>query len=413
VDAQQQDTGRPVSARSALPRTYLVWLVGTGASVVGDAALYFALGWAASANGGRTAAAVLTAITLPRTVLLLLGGAVGDRFGARRVMLIGDAVMLAATLALATGGQHLGTVPWVLILIGVVIGTVDAFYLPATGSMPRRLVSVEQLPRALAMRQVGSQVASLLGAPLGGVLVAAGGLTGAALADAGTFTVVLVVLVCMRPKLDVGGSTRQESLLQGALDGVRAAVGDPVLRPALLLTATAAGFLLPVVSLLNPLLARQHGWGAGAAGLVAGAQGVGIVAVALVVTRRGTVRRIGVGAATGLCAAALGVAAIAIAPVAAVAVAGGVIMGVGSGIFACHVGSLVLTSTPQTHLSRTQALLTLVQSLALVVANNALGGLADTAGARIATAVCAVAVCAAGTVGLASKPLRHLRHGVT
>lgn len=405
------DADRPVSVRSALPRAYLVWLVGTRASLLGDAVLYFALGWAASAHGGGVGALVLTAITLPRTVLLLLGGAVGDRFGARRVMIIGDSVMLMAAFLLAIVGIHVGTPLWLLTVVAAVIGTVDAFYLPATGSMPRRLVRKEQLPRALAMRQAGGQIASLLGAPLGGVLVAAAGLAGAAVVDAGTFAVVLVVLVRVRPAFDVERSSREESLLAEAADGVRLAAKDPVLRPALLLTAAAAGFLLPVVSLLNPLLAREHGWGAGAAGLVAGGQSLGMVAVALVVTRRGAMSRIGAGAALGLCAAALGIAALAMAPAVGVAATGGMVVGTGSGMFACHIGPLVLTSVPETHLSRMQALLTLVQSMALLLANNALGVLADAEGARIAAAVCAVAVCGAGIVGLASKPLRRLYRG--
>jgi MFS family permease len=350
-------------------------------------------------------ALVLTAITLPRTVLLLLGGAVGDRFGARRVMIIGDSVMLMAAFLLAVVGIHVGTSLWLLIVVAAVIGTVDAFYLPATGSMPRRLVGKEQLPRALALRQAGGQIASLLGAPLGGVLVAAAGLAGAAVVDAGTFAVVLVVLVRVRPAFDVERSSREESLLAEAADGVRLAAKDPVLRPALLLTAAAAGFLLPVVTLLNPLLAREHGWGAGAAGLVAGGQSLGMVAVALVITRRGAMSRTGTGAALGLCAAASGTAVLAMAPAVGVAVAGGIVVG------ACHIGPLVLTSVPQTHLSRMQALLTLVQSTALLVANNALGALADAEGARIAAAVCAVAVCGAGIVGLASKSLRHLHRG--
>ncbi|MEE1783166.1 hypothetical protein PUR71_09590 [Streptomyces sp. SP17BM10] len=88
----------PPGRRPALPRPYLLWLAGTRASLAGDAAPTFALGWAASAHGGRTAALVLTAVTVPRTVLLLLGGAVGDRVGARRMMIAGDAVMLAAAL---------------------------------------------------------------------------------------------------------------------------------------------------------------------------------------------------------------------------------------------------------------------------------------------------------------------------
>ncbi|MEJ8643759.1 hypothetical protein WKI68_25080 [Streptomyces sp. MS1.HAVA.3] len=106
------DTARPLSARpAALPRPYLVWLVGTRASLLGDAVLYFALGWAASAHGGATGALVLTAITLPRTLLLLLGGAVADRFGARRLTIVGDAVMLTATLVLALASLRLGASP--------------------------------------------------------------------------------------------------------------------------------------------------------------------------------------------------------------------------------------------------------------------------------------------------------------
>ncbi|MFD6969919.1 MFS transporter [Streptomyces sp. NPDC059979] len=406
------DTSRPLPARrpAALPRPYLVWLVGTRASLLGDAVLYFALGWAASAHGGATGALVLTAITLPRTVLLLLGGAVADRFGARRITIVGDAVMLTATLVLALASLRFGASPWLLVVVAVVIGTVDAFYLPATGSMPRRLVGKEHLPRALAVQQAGGQIASLLGAPLGAVLVAAAGLTGAAFADAATFAIVLVVLVCVRPAHAAERSPRTEGLLSGAADGVRIAVADPVLRPALLLTAAAACFLLPVVSLLNPLVAREHGWSAGVAGLVAGGQSLGVIAVALVVARRGSLRRIGVGAASGLCGAALGIAAVAMAGTPAVAVAGGVVAGAGSGMFACHIGPLVLTRTPGTHLARLQALLVLVQSLALVVGNNALGALADAQGATTAAAVCATGACTAGLTALTLKPLRNLRH---
>ncbi|MEW2488150.1 MFS transporter [Streptomyces sp. NPDC048411] len=396
-------------SRSALPRSYLFWLAGTRASLVGDAALYFALGWAASAHGGQMAALVLTAITLPRTVLLLLGGAVGDRFGARRVMVTGDVAMLAAVLALAVAARTWGTPPWMLLGFAAVVGTVDAFYLPATGSMPRRLVSTEQLPRAMALRQAGGQVASLFGAPLGAVLVAMAGLSGTALVDAGTFAAVLAVMVWVRPTAEAERSPRAESLLAGIVGGVKLAATDPVLRPALLLTAAAAAGLLPAVALLSPLLARSNGWGPGSAGLVAAGQGVGILLAALLAARLGPMRRIGMGTSLGLALAAVGLAGLAMAPAPAAAIAAAVVVGAGSGMFACHMGPLVLAGAPDTHVSRVQSLLTLVQSLALVVANNVLGWLANAAGARSAIVLCAVLGCVAGVTGLASTSLRGLR----
>ncbi|MGV9266485.1 MFS transporter [Kitasatospora sp. NPDC003701] len=405
------------AAPAALPGPYLFWLAGTQAGLLGDAALHLALGWAAAAHGGGAAGLVLTAITLPRTALVLLGGAVADRFGARRVMLAGDAVMLAVTLALAAVSGGRGTPLWLLLSAAAVIGTVDAFYLPASGSMPRRLVGPGQLPRALALRQAGGQVAALLGAPLGGVLVAVGGLPGVALADAASFGVLLLVLLRVRvaePEgLQPAGSGEAErgparpGLLREAAAGVRLALRDPLLRAALLLTGVAAGALLPVVSLLAPLLARAHGWGAWSAGLLAGGQGAGVLAVAGLVSWRGALRRAGVGAAAGLCAASAGIAVLAWAADPVTATAGGVLAGAGSGLFACHLGPLVLGGAPATHLSRIQAVLTLVQSAALVLSTGLLGLLADAAGARWPTSLCALVTGAAGLAAWASTVLRR------
>ncbi|MFF2141181.1 MFS transporter [Kitasatospora sp. NPDC058190] len=395
------------TARAPLPGPYLLWLAGAQAGLLGDAALYFALGWAASAHGGGAAGLVLTAITVPRTVLVLLGGAVADRFGARRVMLAGDAVMLVATAALAVAVGGRGTPLWLLVAAAGVIGTVDAFYLPASGSMPRRLVPVDGLPRALALRQAGGQSAALLGAPLGGLLVAVGGFAGAAVADAVSFGVVLLVLLRVRPREDAAGPAAPSGLLREAASGVRLALRDPLLRAALLLTGAAAGGLLPVVSLLGPLLARAHGWTSGTAGLVAGGQAAGVLAVASLVAWRGALPRAGVGAAAGLCTASVGIALLALSPVPAVAVAGSAVTGVGSGLFACHLGPLVLGGAPASHLSRVQALLTLVQSVALVLANGLLGLLADRGGAAPAMLVCAVASGAAGLVALVTRTFRR------
>jgi MFS family permease len=118
-------------------------------------------------------------------------------------------------------------------------------------------------------------------------------------------------------------------------------------------------------------------------------------------------RRIGVGACLGLGLSALGIAALAAAPAPAWAVVAAVAVGAGSGMFACHLGPLFLAGAPDTHLSRIQSLLTLVQSAALVAANNVLGWLASAADAKSAIALCVVVGCAAGVAGLATPSLRQ------
>ncbi|MGC0333718.1 MFS family permease [Streptomyces sp. SAI-170] len=397
-------TGRRDRATSPLPRAYYLWLSGALASILGDAVLYFALGWAAATHGGAVAGLVLTAINLPRVLLLIVGGTVGDRFGARRVMIAGDAVMLAGTIVLAAVSHRTGPAVWLLVATGVLVGVKDAFYLPASGSMPLRLVGKEPLPRALAMRQGGAQLVTFVAGPLGGALVAAGGLTGTALLNAATFAVILVVLIAVRPVFDIPPAQSSGSFLRDALDGVGTGMKDPVLRAALLVTGGVAGFLLPVIPLLLPLLARQEHWSAGWTGVIFGAQSLGLLGVTLVVMVRGALGRPGLAAGVGVLVAAAGLGLLALAPGAAVPAA--LLVGLGSGLFASHIGPLVLMSAPHSHLARMQALLTLVQSVALLAMNNVLGNLSRLTGPGTAILACGAAIALTGLAALASRPLR-------
>jgi hypothetical protein len=59
-------------------------------------------------------------------------------------------------------------------------------------------------------------------------------------------------------------------MLRESADGIRVAVRTPGLAALLLLVAGAAGFVIPVTSLLVPLITRQHHWSAATAGLIVG-----------------------------------------------------------------------------------------------------------------------------------------------
>ena len=395
-----------------LPSAYIWWLSGALVSQVGDAALYFALGWAASATGGVSAGLVLSAVTLPRTVLLMLGGVVGDRFGARRVMIIGDAVMLVIAVALGVIASRWGTPLLLLVMTGLIIGVVDAFYLPSSGSMPRRLVDDEQLARALALKQSGSQLVSMIGGPVGGAVVAFAGFAAAMWADAATFAVVLLVLIAIRPRFTPPQHAHPDSVLRAAIDGVRVTARTPGLGPALLLVAGAAGFLVPSASLLIPLLAREERWTAATAGVLIGAQGAGTIIATLLIARRGADRRPGVAAAAGLIAAAGGQLVIATAGAPAPAFVAVLLVGLGTGVFVANLSPVVLGAAPASHLARVQALNVLVQSTAVLVSLNLLGAVAHAASASTALLSCSGALAACGAGALFAPTLRRLTRPV-
>lgn len=396
-----------------LPRSYLMWLTGFTVSRFGDAVLTFALGWAASGLGGTTAAMVLTASALPRVLLLVVGGAVADRIGARRVLIAGEAVLLALTAALAVALSRFGTPAWLLVASSLALGAVAAFCLPASGSQPRRLVPDDQLSRALALRQGLAQVVQLTAAPLGGLLVGAVGLPAIAWGDVLALGIGFCVLVAVR---DMVGSTAaavpdspRRSRMSDVLDGVRVVARTPALRVALLLTGAAAALMLPVPALVIPLLGREQGWGPGATGVIAGSVGAGVVCASFVIARRAgrPSRAGGVGstrAASGLVLSGAGATVLGVGPLLVdaragivLAVCGGLAFGCGNGAVVARLAPLVLGSAPRTHLARVQAVVGLVQLVPVMAANVVLGAVAQLSSPTWALSLTAsaLAACAA------------------
>jgi MFS transporter len=374
-------------------RSYYGWLAGSTLSAFGDSALFFALGWAATGIAPHVAGLVLTAFSLPRAVLLLLGGVLGDRWGPRRMLLVCSAVVGTCCFALAAVASNATAA--LLLVTAAVVGTVDAFALPAAGALPRLFVTEEELPRAMALRTSVTQIVTLGAGPVSGVIVAFIGLVGALVVDGVTFAVQFLVLLAIRPPYDVSPQSAPKSVLREAGDGIRVAWRDPVLRSVLLVVALVAAFVLPVRSLCVPLLARANSWSASETGLVVGVGVAGGLIVTLLVARFGTFARPGLAGGLGCLLAAAGIAGLGAAASVPVAVGVTLIQGVGVGIFTSHIAPVFVRSTPRSHLTRLQSLLSLAQTIPLLGSTNLLAAL-DIRGALVlsagATAVAGIAL---------------------
>ncbi|MEV6287707.1 MFS transporter [Kribbella sp. NPDC051770] len=377
-----------------IPVRYWIWLLGAAVSLLGDITMTFAIGWSASHYGGQIAGLVLLLAAAPRAALLLIGGAIGDRFGAPRVLLVSCTAMFVLTAVLVPVTIAIDEPVWLLLGTALLVGVIDAFFLPSSRSMPRLLVPAAQIPRAMASFQVTGMVFAVIGAAVGGALVAWAGLTAAAGFDALTFAVMIVVLIVMGkaiappPKMTTG-------MFRSIAEGLKVALGRPLTRTLLVTMTLAAGLLMPMDALLLPLLARDHGWDAGRASLLIAVRSLGVGLIALRILMRGAFQRPGLVAAVGLLLASIGFLGLAFLDPLPLTMAAAIISGLGVGTFTGHLLPLLMNSVEKEYQSRLQSVVVLCQSLALVIMNPLLGFFTDLDGIGITGVLLGISVLTA------------------
>lgn len=388
---------------------FTAWLGVSTVSTLCDGVLYFAVAWSASGLGGQTAGLVLTLAMLPRTMLLLVGGAMGDRWGLRKTVLTCDLVMLAALAAFLVVQQW--GIPLVLELgfVALVMGSTSAFRIPAANAFPKLFVTDQTVPRAMSLTSTVTQMARMVGPPLGGVAVVLLGMVGVAGGAMLGFAIVLVVLLIVRPSRRQPPTSGENSTFRLIASGVRAAHGVRETIPLLLAVALVAGSVLPLLSLVIPLLARERAWNAGVAGLLEAAWIAGSLAVSLIVAKKG-VRPKPVGPlAVGPILVAAGVTIIAVSTAVVPAAAGAIAMGIGTATFTSHAFPLYLLQTPDGMLARFQALLGIAQAAPILIMNNVLGTVVASVGTLWAMLMVATLSLLAAVTLVTSRSIRNAR----
>ncbi len=244
-------------------RLVQAWSVVSGVSLAGDAAWFVAFAWtAATIADPATAGLMLGAGTIPRAVTALYGGALADRYDARRVVVLANAgriaVLVAGTAFATVGGIG---VP-LLLTVAITFGVLDAIHNPAAMTLPRTLVRVDDLPAAAGLMQVAGRLARFGGAPLGGVLVAVGGLRLVMVVDAVTFAVVAAFVgLALKPRypraLSSTGSVRQDLVAAAAY-----LKETPYVRALVVSLSGLNLFVGPALAVGVTLHVHRSGWGA-------------------------------------------------------------------------------------------------------------------------------------------------------
>ncbi|HTA10597.1 MAG TPA: MFS transporter, partial [Streptosporangiaceae bacterium] len=203
---------------------------------------------------------------------LLAGGMLADRHD-RRTLLMAvrlPQAVLAALLMVNSLLEHPALWPLYVITFG--IGLMSGLSSPASTAATPALVGEDRMPAAAALNATASQLGSLGGPAIAGLLIAGPGLASCYAIDAVCFAVFGLAMIGLRPMPPTIKSQRPG--LKSLAEGFRYVRHNRVVASMLLVDTNAMLFGMP--SALFPAMASTHFHGGSATfGLLVAAPGLG------------------------------------------------------------------------------------------------------------------------------------------
>jgi len=174
---------------SDLPRDFRRLWISQSISQIGDGMMLLALPWLTYdlTRSGEATAIVTGARLLPYPVLALVSGVIADRFDRRQVLLATDVARAAVTgvigAAILVGRLQL----WLLVVAALTVGLFSSVFDASYNAATPALVGPDRLNEANGRLESTSAVATIVGPPLAGLLLAAIGAGAVFFLDAASF----------------------------------------------------------------------------------------------------------------------------------------------------------------------------------------------------------------------------------
>ncbi len=277
-------------------RPYFLYWVGFMISAIGSQMQLWAIYWHLRTLSDQPLiiSGIGLARFLPVIILSLFAGVVADHFNRRRLAIITQTVLIFIALALGIMTQLQKTNLATIYILVIIQSIAVSFDLPARQSLIPSLVPRDALPSAYSMNSISSNVGSILGPAICGLVIAYLGLKWAYWINAFSYLAVIFALFAMGPIQSQVVKTRMklDQTLLDIREGIRFIRNSPIILSSMLMDFVASFF--SSANTLLPFIARDvlkvgaigYGW-------LSAAQSIGTVSVAVIVSQKNNLRRQG------------------------------------------------------------------------------------------------------------------------
>src|SRR5581483_4344622 len=235
-------------------------------------------------HGSRTElGVVLAARSLPQAAFILVGGIIADRLPRHAVMVWSNMLSMATqgTVAglLLAGHARL----WQLLVLGAVNGVSSAFFFPASQGIVPQTVPSTMIQQANALLRLALNTTNVLGAALGGILVAATSPGWAIAIDAGSFAAAALFTSVMR--LPAVVREQAANFLRELGEGWDAFRSRAWLWSIVIQFSFLNAAFVGAIQVLGPVQSKAHFGGAGAWGAILACESAGLILGGIVMLR--------------------------------------------------------------------------------------------------------------------------------
>lgn len=244
---------------------------------------------------------VAAAASVPVLFFTLLGGVVADRLMKRRVLIVTQILSIIPAVSLALLVDFEVVTVWQIAVFATMLGTINAFDVPARQSFLVEMVQKGRLLNAIALNSAAFNGARILGPFFAGIAIASVGIAACFYVNALSFLAAIMALLLIRTGRDNAPGESQAGpqelragvVVEDLAEGLRFVLRDRYIFRIVSIIALFSLFGIPYITLL-PVFARDIlDVGPKGLGILSGSSGAGAFVAALIIAFKGDVERRG------------------------------------------------------------------------------------------------------------------------